>query len=134
MIVFTLTITFVNAMGVFTPTETGIDTGSNTSGFFEDVTDAEYNESDFEDQVGMDAVWLVGGLGGTLTLAIASLTRSPTILAVGLFSTVFWTAYINALGIINVGGYIPLSFIGIGTGAMMFIFVGAITGMLSGSG
>jgi len=134
MVIFTLSITFVNAMGVFSPVEYGVDSGANTSGFFEDITDTEYNESDFEDQVGMDAVWLVGGLGGALTLAIASLTRSPVILGVGLFSTVFWACYINTLSIINIGGYIPLEFTAIGTGAMMFIFVGAVAGMLSGSG
>lgn len=130
LLVFTLCVNFVSAMNFFgTTVEVGIDINA-TSGneTFQSVTGG-YTPSNIW------AVWSIAGLialGGSV--AIAVLTRSSSFVAIYLFSIVFWTSYLNMWGIINLNNYIPLEFSAIVHGSFLFIWMGAIIGMLSGSG
>ena len=134
MLLFTLAVSFVSGLGVFSPVSVGVTPGDNSSDTFSDITNTSYSETDFSGQAGMDAVWLIGGLGGVVTFAIALATRSPVFVGVGLFGTVFWAAYGNTMAVLSLGNFVPEGFLVIGTVAMMFIFAGAVIGMLSGSG
>lgn len=133
MTIFTVSLSFVNGLGVFdVSVEGGFIPGSSSEETFKDLT----NISDEQGESGgMDVLWAgiltASGLGG---LFVAWITRSTTILGVYVFSAVFWVSYINSMSILNIGGYLPLGFIAIGTTAMLFIWAGAIAGMLSGSG
>jgi len=128
MVVFTLAINFVNSLEVFPIYESGFEPGGNSSDTFTNITNVEY-ENDF----GFMAILvLFGGVGAAIVLG--ALIRSPVYLGIALFAAVFWASYINALGVININNWIPAGFLLIGTVVMIFIFAGAIIGMLSGSG
>ena len=126
MIVFNLSIAFVGTLGAF-PVEDipGTGTVSEDSALttFTGLTG------------GMEGVWLmvttITGLGAVL-LAIAVKSFIPV--GVHLFSVVFWTAYIKSNSILSVGGYIPGDFLVIFLIGMIFLFIAAIIGMLTGSG
>jgi len=60
--------------------------------------------------------------------------RSPVFAGIFLFGTVFWASYVNTMIVLNLGNFVPTEFLLIGTVAMMFVFSGAVVGMLSGSG
>lgn len=129
MIFFTLTISFVDGLGIFDPVEEGFDTSGNSSDIFNRTTNIETTEGGF----GMDALWLaVLGGGGIAAVVLAWATRSPIIIGVYVFSAVFWAAYLNSLSIVS--SLVPGEFLVIGTVGMFFAFAGAIAGMLSGSG
>jgi len=81
----------------------------------------------------------VGGMVGVLTIVAAGaattfITRSPVFIGITLFGLVFWSSYLNTLNIIKIGNYLPTEFELIVTTGVVFIFVGAVIGMLSGSG
>lgn len=140
VIVFTLALNFINGLNVFsTQVQGGFgieDTAPDQFRYLANIS----NET--ESDLGMDDLWIVllmgAGMGG---IVIAWITRSPVIIGVYVFSVVFWASYMNAVGIISsilsVDGDIStqmVSFLFIGTVAMFFVFAGAVTGMLSGSG
>lgn len=130
LLLFTLSVNFVSVSGFYpTNAETGIDINTtSTNETFQDVTGG-YTPSN---------IWSVWSLAGLIALggsiAIAVLTRSSVFVGIYLFSIVFWTAYLNMLGITQLGNYVPGSFIFLGTTSLVFIWMGAIIGMLSGSG
>jgi len=126
ILIFTLCVNFVSATGFFpVEVETGIEL-NETSGnqtFFTLTGDSTTD------------LWAIVISGaGAIGLVVAWITRSPAILGVYLFSTVFWISYINMWGITNLGNYIPLAFSSIAHGAMLFLWIGAVAGMLSGGG
>ena len=133
MILFTLSVNFVSALGVF-PTgdvEAGVNVGDSTNETFMEFTKSTEDPSGLS----MTSIWTIVLTGaGIGTLVIAWITKSTVILGVYVFSVIFWVSYGNALSILGLGNYIPLDFLAIGTGGMIFIWVGAIAGMLSGSG
>jgi hypothetical protein len=132
LIIFTLVINFVVAFGVFGDAD--ISTPVATEGSEEDVF---YKISGFEG--GMGQVWfIVTAVGGILSVAAAILMRSTTPIGIYLFSEIFWTSYtkfIDTVNINNTFGAEPLSmlFLVITVG-LMFIWIGALIGMLTGSG
>ncbi len=134
MIVFTMSINFVSAMGVFpTTAPVGFQTGNTTGQTFQNLTNVE-NET--VANLGIDDLFVIiltgAALGGIL---VAWLTHSTTILGIYVFSVVFWASYGRALAVLGWQFLEPISgFIMIGTVGMSFIFAGAIAGMLSGSG
>lgn len=131
MIVFTLAINFVSGLGVFETYESGFDSSGDTDTIFNSTTNLESDDGGS----GMDALWaaVLGG-AGLGAIVLAWVTRSPVIIGVYIFSAIFWASYINALSVININNWIPAGFLLIGTVAMVFIFGGAVAGMLSGSG
>ena len=131
MILFTLSFNFVAGLDVYdTTAEHGLVPGDNTNETFMNLTESP----EFEGGMVLDNIWTFVLAGGIGAIVVAGITRSPIILGVYIFSFVFWTSYGNTLSIINIGGYIPAGFLLIGTVGMAFIFVGAIAGMLGGSG
>lgn len=134
VIFFTLSVSFVNSLGVFPYTvESGIETGGGTNATFLGLTISD----EYGSGVSMDTVWsIVFTASGIGALFVAWITRSISILGVYIFSVVFWSAYVNALSIINIGGFLSdlMGFVVIGTVGMVIVFAGAVAGMLSGSG
>lgn len=126
LLIFTLCINFVSVSGFFPiEAETGFD-----------VNDTSVNATFFSltGDTTTD-LWLVVLTGmGAVGIVVAWITHSTAILAVYLFSAVFWISYINMLGVTNLGNYVPGEFIFIGTAGLVFVWMGAIIGMLSGSG
>ena len=131
MIMFTLTFNFLVGLDVFgVPGAAGIVPGEGNETFMGFTTSPEY-------PLGVDPgnLWtLVLTAAGAIGILVAWITRSTVILGVYIFGFVFWAAYINAFSIIALGGWIPEGFLNMVHAGMIFIFVGAIAGMLSGSG
>ena len=83
----------------------------------------------------MNALWVSVVGGGILVAVVLSiLTRSVVPIGIHIFSTVFWTAYINCNSILSAGGFIPGGFLSIFFVGMIFLFIAALIGMLTGSG
>ena len=133
--IFTLIFNFVMGLGIFSlvvqPEGTQFD--GNMSDYLKTATIS----SDYEGGFIMDHLWetvLLGSVGGLL-LAIA--TQSTTIIGVYLFCFVFWSAFLNLISVLEVGGFLTgamWGLVGIGTAVMGFFFIAAVIGMLSGSG
>jgi len=133
LIVLTMSINFVSALGVF---GFDIDAGFPSGTDFDDLTDVNFTGDDTHDaDSGLQGLWLImitgAGIGG---LTVAWITKSPVVLGVFVFSAVFWASYISASAVLLVGDFIPAGFLAIGTAIMGFFWAGAIAGMLSGSG
>lgn len=134
LLVFSLSISFISALGIFGTVESGVDV---------DIEDAdETTDNVFGMNINMSVILTavtssegiasLAGLGATVGMAI--LTRSPTLIGVGLFSTLFWTSYIHTANVISVGGFIPVGLIIISSVIVVFLWIGAIIGMITGSG
>lgn len=133
LIVVTLSINFVSGLNVFEiPYDAGYQTGDDTSGNFVNLT----NITSDGESGGMDLLWAgvlsSAAFGG---MVVAWITRSTTIIGVYVFSAVFWVSYLRCLSVVYISYLEPLfGFIMIFTVAMVFLWAGAIAGMLSGSG
>lgn len=128
MLTFSLVANFVSFLGVF-PNVGGVGpSGINNA---EDALVAFTGLSDPT----MMAIFL-----GATTLAfigaitLAALTHSIAPIGIHIFGTVFWASWINMLSIFSYGGYVPGEFLLIFTAGVMFVFIAAIVGMLTGSG
>lgn len=87
------------------------------------------------DDPDMNSIWAAVTLGsGIAAIALAWITHSVTPIGLWLFGEVFWTSWIRTQSIISIGGYLPENFILIFTVGMMFLFIAAIVGILTGSG
>jgi len=125
--VFTLLLNFVAITGAFpfVEDESGKDLG-NTGKILNDTTD--YTSG------GMDWVWVVGIGGVALGVVAGALMHSVVPIGISIFGSVFWASFINVHGILSIGGYIPSDILTIFTVCVVFIFIAAIIGMLTGSG
>lgn len=124
LFVFSLGLNFMIGLHLFGDmAPVGITPGANSDDTFSKITGG----------LGMNAIWgIVLTISGFGAVALAILTQSATFVGIYIFSVVFWASYLNALGIINAFGLIPITFIGLFTVPLIFIFAGAIIGMLSG--
>jgi len=87
------------------------------------------------DDPSMNAIWAIATTGGAIgAITIAWITHSIAPIGIYLFSEIFWTSYIHTHNIVNVGGYVPESLIAVFTVGILFVFIAAIIGMLTGSG
>lgn len=141
LIIFTLSINFINAIGVFgdTSVETGIDT---------EVADVDADEYETSDNIfskithlsgGSEYIWTtIMGVAGIISIGVAILMHSAVPVGIWIFSSVFWTSYVHTLGVVNVNNIFstsPMSgFLAIITVGMIVIYMGALAGMFSGSG
>jgi hypothetical protein len=132
--VFTSCVSFVSGLNLFGPVDapSGFDEMNSTNSSIHRYTKSESYPSGF----GTSDLFALTLGGGTIaailgTIGIAYFTGSTTYVGIYLFSVYFWTTYTTAFGIISIIG-LPLSFILIFTGAIVFIFIGAVIGMLSG--
>ena len=127
LMVFTLLLNFVAATGAFsyTPDDAGKEI-TDTGTVLEDVTALE--------EPNMDYLWLlvVGGIGAGLV--VGALTHSVVPAGIFVFGSIFWASFINVHGILSIGGFIPTDLLTIFTVGVVFIFIAAIVGMLTGSG
>lgn len=127
VIVFTLAINFVNGIGVFEPVKSGVPTGTDTNNTFGGFLQGGSIS-------GMDAMWgVVLTVGGLIAVAGAIAMHSAIPVGAYIFSGIFWTSYMNALGVLG-SFFIPPEFQLIGTVMMFFFWCGAVAGMFSGSG
>jgi len=126
-LIFTLLFSFVEGLNVFPYEEGGGLENIDESNVLSILTGLKDSN--------MNYIWLsVTTLGaiGVITLAIAFKTMMPV--GLWLFGTVFWTAWIRTSMVINTGGYIPAEFLVIFTVVMIFVFIAAYIGMITGSG
>ena len=136
MFVFTLSVNFVSATGIFGSISEGIDTSGTTDEIITGATVSPGQSVGFS----IDTIWLWitgGGVAIGASFALAWLTQSAAVLGAGVFGVFFWGSYLNLLGITNIGGYLTGSlaiFITIFTGFMVFMFVGAVIALFGGSG
>ena len=127
LLLFTLVFNMVDATNAF-PTEGTIGP---------DISDEDSALSELTglSDPNMNAIWVaVTTLAGLGALALAWLTHSITPIGLWLFGEVFWTSWIRTQSVLNFGSYLPAEFILIFTVGMMFLFIAAIIGMLTGSG
>lgn len=127
MLTFSLLSNFVTGLGIFPNVEDiGIDadSDSNVLSTLTDLSDPT-----------MGAIFIgVTGITFLFAVGLSTLTRTITPIGLHLFGLVFWASWINMVHIFSAGGYIPESLILVGTVGVMFIFIAAVIGMLTGSG
>lgn len=83
----------------------------------------------------MQAIFLgVTGLSFIGVVALCYLTGQVSPLGLYVFGVVFWTAWLRTNSIFSYGEYLPVEFTTIFTVLAVFLFIGAIIGMLTGSG
>jgi len=84
---------------------------------------------------GMAGLWAgVVGLSFLGVVVLAAVTHSIIPIGLHLFSTVFWTSWIHTQGILNYGGFISSDLITVFFVGVLFVFIAAIIGILTGSG
>jgi len=125
LIIFSLTWNFVYSLQAFEIPQGNIE-AKEPETLFSEITD-------FEE-----------GTGGIFVIALTSamiiglfaswMTKSPVCIGLSMFGVIFWASYLNTLDIIRIGGYLPTELELLFTGGMIFIFSGAVIGMLTGSG
>jgi len=127
LIIFTLSINFVNSLGAFesydaSPTEEEI----TVDNALEQVSGMEGN---------MASLWgLVVSLGAVGAFALVYVSKQISPIGIYLFSTVFWTSWLRMNMVVNVNGIIPVELMALFTVSAIFIFIAAVIGMLTGSG
>ena len=137
MFIFSLCVHYVSGLGLYGDTDLsqGLDIGDDANSTIRSAT----KSNDYLGGIGVDVVFgLVLTGAGIAGIVVAWLTHSTAIIGVFIFSAAFWAAYLNTLGILNIGfgasSFIDPGFVLIGTAGMGMIWIGAIAGMLSGSG
>jgi len=133
MFVFTLCVHYVSGLGIYNDVEIqgGLEPGSEADESVRRATES----SDYESGFNVTTMWALVLTGaGAVGILVAWLTHSTAIIGVFIFSAAFWSSYVNTLGILNIGNFVDSNFILIGTTVMIMIFIGAVAGMLSGSG
>jgi len=130
IIIFTLSINFINTLGIFKDVDSGIETEGDADNIFQEI-------SSFDG--GFEYVWLTlltaSGIGALL---VAKLTSSTNMIGIWLFSSVFWSSYAKCISVVNINSngvaWIPADFLIIFTVGLLFLWAAAIIGMLTGSG
>jgi hypothetical protein len=130
LIILTFAISFINELNLFYDVNVGVETTNKPNNFLEELTGFEG---------GMEYIWLAlitsSGLG---TLVVAKLTQSTNMIGVWLFTSIFWTSYNKCLSVINISygsqEWIPAEFLIMFTVALLFLWIAAVIGMLTGSG
>lgn len=139
VIAVNLSFAFVTGLGVFGDDFTGgVVVGDDTDSTMNRFINVSAS-TDTASYTGMDALWIIvgGSVVGTVAgLGLGLITHSSVFVGIGLFSGVFWSSYLNSLGVLNIGGFLDglVGFVLIGTVLMVFMFAGAVIGMLGGSG
>lgn len=126
IVIFMVSINIVNSLNLFAPISSGMSTAGKTpENIFSEVTGFTG---------GMEYIW-IGLLSATgfIVLVIVKITQSTTMIGVYLLSAVFWTSFTKFVSSININSWIPGELMtGIIVGSL-FIWVGAIIGMLTGN-
>jgi hypothetical protein len=127
MLTFSLVINFLSSTGAFPHTTggvSGIDEPEDALSVFTGLSDPT-----------MSAIFLgVTGLAFIAAVALAYLTKSIIPIGLHLFGTIFWASWVSMLSIFSFGGYMPGDLLLIFTVGVMFVFIAAVVGILTGSG
>ena len=130
LLAFTLVANFVDGLGIFPYTSSiGVS----------DITEANALTQLTGLTGGMEYVF-----AGVTTLALAGTValcwaiKNITPLGLYFFGLVFWTSWLRMASVFSYAGsgtepYIPVALIGVFTIGAMFLFLGAVIGMLTGS-
>ena len=127
IIVFTMSINFVNTLGAFNAYEA-------------QPTDEEIDVDNALEQIsglegGMASLWALAiGVGAIGAIALVFISKQISPIGIYIFSTVFWTSWLKMNSVININGVMPVELMVIFTVAALFLFIAAIIGMLTGSG
>lgn len=128
LLIFTLLLNFIDSTGGFnTDLDVGTDIGSE---------DDVLNQLTGLDS-GMSTVWAVAvGAGGLIAVGLSFLTHSIVPVGIHLFSTVFWTSYTRLLSVVSgisvfndIEGFVLIFSV-----CVVFLFIAAVVGILTGSG
>lgn len=133
--------TLVNVIGSF---PSSVDTGAAIHGdgtggsIFSNLSSNITSATN--DPFPFDNMWLIGtgvAVGGAAAIGLSILTGTTTFIGIWLFGSVFWSGWLNLVGVITTGGYFNNAagavIIGMLSIGMMIMFVGAIIGMFGGS-
>lgn len=117
----------------------GMDDLWTASASDQNVLDENTDQGLIHELTGLDSggtdLWLmITTVGGAAALAFSWMVHSLTPLGLYLFGVAFWTSYNGTMTIINMNSWLPGDFILIVTVVMAFLFIGAIIGMITGSG
>ena len=117
----------------------GMDDFWTASASDQNVLDENTDQGLIHELTGLDSggtdLWLmITTVGGAAALAFSWMVHSLTPLGLYLFGVAFWTSYNGTMTIINMNSWLPGDFILIVTVVMAFLFIGAIIGMITGSG
>ena len=133
MFLFTLSVQYVNGLGIYG--DISIQSGSALGDAYNETIQNATVSPDYSDGINLTTVWaLVLTAAGAAGILVAWITRSTAIIGVFIFSAAFWASYVNTLGILQIGGFVDPNFVLIGTAGMGMVWIGAVAGMLSGSG
>lgn len=127
LIIFNFSLTIVNSWNIFVTAESGVQyEGSTAGGIFESITGLSG---------GAGFVWaaLVTATG-LAALILVKISQSASVLGVWLLSTVYWTSYHGAITVLNMNNWIPNNILLTITLGLLFIWMAAIIGILTGSG
>ena len=127
LLIFTLVANFIQGLAAF-PIEgsPGMDISNTDSALATITGNSDMNMNYLF--VGVSTLALLG------TIVLAYFTRTMIPIGLYLFGAVFWASWIRFTSIFSYGGYVPGDFIIIFTVGVMFVFIAAIIGMLTGSG
>ena len=124
LIVFNLAYSFIASLSVFPVEKEGVYEGDSRS-IFKTLTG-------WDD--GIAGIWLaMTTLGGVAATGVSFLAKSPAPIGVYIFSHIFWNSYNAALNALPLE-MLPAEFVIIGTVAMLFLYVAAAVGLLTGGG
>lgn len=127
MLVFSLVANLISGLDVFPDVSPVGISAENEAGVLSSLTGLS--------DPNMNSIWLgVTGLSFLGAVALAALTRSMTPIGLHLFGTVFWTSWIRMSSVLSYGGYIPSDFLIVFTVGVMFVFIAAIIGLITGGG
>jgi len=125
LLAFSLVANFVDGLGIF-PHTSSIGTEITTSNALSQLTGL--------DNPSMQGIFLgVTGLAFVGVVALCWATKNVVPLGLYLFGVIFWTSWIRMSSVMSYGGYIPAELLAVFTVGAIFLFVGAIIGMLTGS-
>lgn len=121
---FMIAINIVNGLNLFTPVASGISSAGKTpDNIFAEITGLSG---------GMEFVWtaLLSAVG-FIVLVVVKITQSTSLIGVYLLSSVFWTSFTKFISTVNINNWIPSNIMTLFIVGSMFIWIGAMIGMLT---
>jgi len=126
IVVFTLAVNVISSWSLFVSVEAGSAASGESDNVFSLLTGLSG---------GMEFIWLsLLTVGGIASIVVAKITFSTNIIGVWLLSSVLWSSYMRMFSVVEINNWIPLNVIVLFTTVLLFVWVSAIIGMLSGSG
>lgn len=86
------------------------------------------------DSAGTDLWVMITTVGAAAALAFSWMVHSLTPLGIYLFGVAFWSSYNGTVTILSMNSWVPGDLLLLVTVGMIFLFIGAIVGMITGSG